>query len=388
MTSRIQIKIIGKNPDYFLKELIKKKINIYQIDKDNKTIKIWIDYKDYEIIKKIKTTYKITIINSCGLIRIKYLLKKYGYLFLFFIIGILTNIILSNMIFKVEVNHPNKELRKIVKKDLKELGLSPYKWKINYSKKEKIKQLLLRKEKDRLEWVEIEEKGTTYQVQIEEKKLNKVKEECLPRNIISTKKALILEIQSSTGEISKKKGDYVEKGEIIISGFIHNKDKIVSKTCATGVVYGETWYLMKILIPKYNSITKLDNHKSFGISYKIGKKENNIGNSYSIYEKTEYNIIKSNIIPLNISVAKYQKKIIKEKIRSLKEIDKLALKLAEDKMKEQLTDGEEVLMKKVLKKQEKNSKIEVEVFIEKKENITDYVDISNIDINTLNKEEG
>ena len=25
MTSRIQIKIIGKNPDYFLKELIKKK---------------------------------------------------------------------------------------------------------------------------------------------------------------------------------------------------------------------------------------------------------------------------------------------------------------------------------------------------------------------------
>ena len=388
MTSRIQIKIIGKNPDYFLKELIKKKINIYQIDKDNKTIKIWIDYKDYEIIKKIKTTYKITVINTYGLIRIKYLLKKYGYLFLFFIIGILINVILSNIIFKVEVNHPNKELRKIVKKDLKELGLSPYKWKINYSKKEKIKQLLLRKEKDRLEWVEIEEKGTTYQVQIEEKKLNKVKEECLPRNIISTKKALILEIQSSTGEIIKKKGDYVEKGEIIISGFIHNKDKIVSKTCATGVVYGETWYLMKILISKYNSITKLDNHKSFGISYKIGKKENNIGNSFSIYEKTEYNIIKSNIIPLNISIAQYQKKIIKEKIRSLKEIDKLALKLAEDKMKEQLTDGEEVLMKKVLKKQEKNSKIEVEVFIEKKENITDYVDISNIDINTLNKEEG
>ena len=388
MTSRIQIKIIGKNPDYFLKELIKKKINIYQIDKDNKTIKIWIDYKDYEIIKKIKTTYKITVINTYGLIRIKYLLKKYGYLFLFFIIGILINVVLSNIIFKVEVNHPNKELRKIVKKDLKELGLSPYKWKINYSKKEKIKQLLLRKEKDRLEWVEIEEKGTTYQVQIEEKKLNKVKEECLPRNIISTKKALILEIQSSTGEIIKKKGDYVEKGEILISGFIHNKDTIVSKTCATGVVYGETWYLMKILIPKYNSITKLDNHKSFGISYKIGKKENNIGNSFSIYEKTEYNIIKSNIIPLNISIAQYQKKIIKEKIRSLKEIDKIALKLAENKMKEQLTDGEEVLMKKVLKKQEKNSKIEVEVFIEKKENITDYVDISNIDINTLNKEEG
>ena len=388
MISRVQIKITGKNPNYLLKEIIKEKINIYEIEKEEKTIKIWIDYKDYEIIKKIKTTYKITIINSCGLIRIKYLFKKYGYLFLFFIIGILTNIILSNITFKVEVNHPNKELGKIIKKDLKELGLSTYKWKVNYSKKEKIKQLLLRKEKDRLEWVEIEEKGTTYQISLEEKKLNKVKEECLPRNIISTKKALIMEIQASKGEIVKKKGDYVEKGDIIISGFIHNKDTIVSKTCATGVVYGETWYLMKVLIPKYESITKIDNNQSFGISYKIGKKENNIGNSFSIFQKTEYNIIKSNIIPLNISVAKYQKKNIKEKMRSQKEIDKLALKLVDDKMKEQLQEGEEVLMKKVLKKKENNSKIEVEIFIEKKENITDYVDISNIDINTLNKEEG
>ena len=42
--------------------------------------------------------------------------------------------------------------------------------------------------------------------------------------------------------------------------------------------------------------------------------------------------------------------------------------------------------KKVLKKTSKNSKIEVEIFISTEENITAYQDITNINIDDLNKE--
>ena len=84
---------------------------------------------------------------------------------------------------------------------------------------------------------------------------------------------------------------------------------------------------------------------------------------------------------------KYQKVSLKTIQYSVEEIDEISLKLAEKEMKKNLTEGEELLMKKVLKKQEKNSKIEVEIFIKKKENITDYEDISNIDINSLNNKE-
>ena len=387
MISRIQLKIIGKNPDYLLKEIIKKNINIYEIEKEKNILKIWIDNKDYEIIKKMKTTYKINIINRYGLVRLEYLLKKYFFLFIFFIIGISINILLSHMIFKIEVNHPNQALVKLIKKDLKELGLSPYKWKVSYPKIEKIKEQLLVKEKDKLEWIEIEEVGSTYQISVEEKKINKELRECSPRNIVSKKKAIIMEINSSNGEIVKKKQDYVEKGEVIISGFIHNKDNIVSKKCAIGTVYGETWYLMKLSIPKNKTTSILKKEKSFGISYKIGKIEKNIGNNYRYYQKNEYNIIRSRILPLNLSLAKYQKVLLKTVKYSLEDIDKISLKLAEKEMTKDLKEGEELLMKKVLKKQENNSKIEVEIFIKKKENITDYVDISNIDINSLNNKE-
>ena len=39
-----------------------------------------------------------------------------------------------------------------------------------------------------------------------------------------------------------------------------------------------------------------------------------------------------------------------------------------------------------MKKQRKNSKIEIEVFFKVKENITNYVDISNANIDEMNKE--
>ena len=73
MINRVEIIIIGKNPDYLLKEIIKRNINIYNLDKTSKDIRLIIDYKDYLIIKKMKTTYKIKIINRYGLSKIKYI---------------------------------------------------------------------------------------------------------------------------------------------------------------------------------------------------------------------------------------------------------------------------------------------------------------------------
>ena len=56
-------------------------------------------------------------------------------------------------------------------------------------------------------------------------------------------------------------------------------------------------------------------------------------------------------------------------------------------MKRRLNNDEIVLKKKILKKREKNSKIEVDIFVSVKENITTYQDISKIDINEMNKKE-
>ena len=208
MNNRIKISIEGKNPSYFLKEIIKRNINIYRVEKNHKSLKIIIDYQSLDDIMKIKTTYKIRIVERFGLIKFKFLLKKYSIFLSFIIMGIILNLILSNLIFKIEVEHSNKEIVNIVSKDLNELGLKKYHFKVSYSKKEEIKKKLLSKEKDLLEWVEIEEKGTKYIIKVEQRKKNKKETKCNPRHITAKKNALIKEIQADSGEIVKKKNDY------------------------------------------------------------------------------------------------------------------------------------------------------------------------------------
>ena len=71
---------------------------------------------------------------------------------------------------------------------------------------------------------------------------------------------------------------------------------------------------------------------------------------------------------------------------NINNVKQYAFKLAEDKLNKKLSNGE-ILSKKILKKYEKDSKIIVEVFFKAKEDITDYLDISNYDISKQDEEE-
>lgn len=369
----IKIKITGKNPNYFLNELIKRNINIYNLSKSNDSLIIIVSYSDYLKILEIKTTYKIKVLRKYGVLRIKELIKRYFYYILFFIMGIIINIILSNMIFDIEVIHPSKEIVNLVKNDLKELGIEKYRFKKNIKS---IKEKILLKEKEKIEWLEIETIGTKYIIRVEERKINSKEEVCNPRNIVSKKEAIILEIKSSSGEIIKKINDYVSPNEVIISGIIHNKEDIVSYRCAEGIVYGETWYKVKLSIPKEYIIEELTNNKSIGLNIKLFNNNLDINNKYKSFKRKNIINLHSNIIPISMNLTKYLETKIIKKIYTINNIDEIALNISEKEIKKKLRKDEEILSKNVLKKNINNSKIEIEVFLKVKEDITSYQDIS------------
>ncbi len=384
MNNKIKLKVTGKNPNTYLKELIRENINLYNIKINNHFLEIIIDQKDYEKVIKIKTIYKIEIIDYYGYSKIKHFFKQYCSFILIIVLCIIYINELSNRIFFIEVEHSNPNIIKIVKSDLKKYGIEKYKRKVSFQQKQKIKEKILEKEKDYLDWIEIEEIGTKYIVKVEQRKKNKEEKKCLPRNIIAKKNAMILEIKASSGEIVKKKLDYVEKGEIIISGFIHNKEEIVEKKCSIGEIYGEVWYKVKVSIPKEKIIIKNEIEKAINLYFKIGKSIifNNV--KFKTYQKNEYNILRDSIIPIKLSININRKTTQVTKKYTKIELEKKALKYAEKEINKKLKVEEEVLSKKVLKKEEKNSKIIIDVFVRTKENITGYQDISKIDINELN----
>lgn len=378
MTNKYRIKITGKDPKYFLRHLIVKKIKLYNIVEDHDGISLTVDEVDYAKILKMKTSYNIKIVNRFGVAKLRYLLLKYKYIlfFLFLTLGLM--IILSHFIFFIDVIHSKEEIRELVENDLKEFGISKYKFRVSYAKKEEIRNKILEKEKDKIEWLEIDRIGTRYIVNVEERliKDNKVDNEV--RDIVAKKDAMILNIEAETGEIVRKKYEYVRKGDTIVSGTIKNKEDEVSKVKAEGKVYGEVWYSVTVELPKKYYEEKKTGKTSKALTLRIANKKISVPFSKDnrSYISEDSPILENNLIPIKLVLeTKHEIEII-DKEYNMGNSSSEAIKLATKKLEDRLDEQSMILSKKVLKKTLKNSKIIVEIFFKVRENITDYKKIS------------
>lgn len=375
MIKKYELVISGRNPEYFLKKLIVRKVHIYDLKKERKKLYIIVDFDGLEKIKAIKTSYKYKIINSYGMAKVEYLIKKYFLFFACCVFGVIINIFLSNIIFDVEVVHSNSNIRDIIYSDLKTEGISKYRFKVSYKKKEEIVKNIVAKETDDIEWMEIEEVGTKYIVRVEQRKKNKLEEECRLQNVVAKKDAMILQIEATSGEVVKKKLDYVKKGEVIISGVIHNKEDIVSYRCARGKVFGEVWYQVVLELPKIYKEEVVTGNKRSQFEIQFLNNLYTIFNDYKTYRREVRPILSSNLLPISFNYSTYLETDIIYEAYNIDNVSKKALEVAEAKLKNKLGEEDEILSKKVLKKIEKESKIIVEVFIKVKEDITDVSDI-------------
>ena len=378
MTNKYRIKITGKDPKYFLRHLIVKKIKLYNIIEDHDGISLTVDEVDYAKILKMKTSYNIKIVNRFGVAKLRYLLLKYKYIlfFLFLTLGLM--IILSHFIFFIDVIHSKEEIRELVENDMKEFGISKYKFRVSYAKKEEIRNKILEKEKDKIEWLEIDRIGTRYIVNVEERliKDNKVDNEV--RDIVAKKDAMILNIEAETGEIVRKKYEYVRKGDTIVSGTIKNKEDEVSKVKAEGKVYGEVWYSVTVELPKKYYEEKKTGKTSKALTLRIANKKISVPFSKDnrSYISEDSPILENNLIPIKLVLeTKHEIEII-DKEYNMDNSSSEAIKLATKKLEDRLDEQSMILSKKVLKKTLKNSKIIVEIFFKVRENITDYKKIS------------
>ena len=159
MKSKKKIRIQCRNPKKFLQEIINNNINLYDIKINKNDLEIIILDNDISKIEKIKYLHKIKILNYYGPSKIKYLLIKKKLLIVFVIIGIIINILLSNIVFDIEIDTSNKELKKIIINDLKDNNIKKYHFKLSDERKKQTKEKILSKEHEKIEWIEIIEPG-------------------------------------------------------------------------------------------------------------------------------------------------------------------------------------------------------------------------------------
>ena len=361
--------IVYENSNKFLNYLVYHSIYYEDLTLNDNYI-LTIDYEDY---KKISRRYKTKIIKYYGKRFIINYLDTNKYMLISLFISFLVLYLLTNTIFKININTNDEKLYNLINNSLKENNISIYKRKKSFKELKKIKDKILKNNEDSLEWIEIKEKGCIYNVELTARVKNKENNsDNNPKDIVASKDGLIKYITSSSGVKLKDVNDYVKKGEVLISGnIIKGEDTLITQVRAKGKVYAEVWYTVNITIPfnyvEYVETGKVINHYYLDIA---GKKFTLIGKYDSNFTMNTKDLVLEKPY-LFFKLYKEKKREYKYKEFNINENEayKEALKRSENKIKSKLNDNEYIISKKVLKKEVFRSKMNIEVFFKVYENI-------------------
>lgn len=384
-SSSIKIKVTGRNINNFLKRLINNNINIEKvIPISYKEIDLIINYQDLDKVLKLKTIYNIKIVRYYGKLRIIKRIKKDIFILSSLLISLLLIYTLSNVIFKVEVIHSNKNIIKLVTKKLEDNGIKKYKFVKNYQEIEKIKNKILEENKDTLEWLEIIREGTKYTIRVEERIINNKPKDNKIYNIVASKNAVIKNIYAESGEKIRSINTYVKKGDIIISSDITlpNNEKI-SKT-ASGKVQGEVWYNINIEYPyQYHEIKYTGNKKKVLVLNLLNKRISFFDfHKYKTFNRNIKYIFNNNITPISLIYEdEYETNIINE-VYDYNTAREKATTKAKEKILEKYPNIKEITNIKIINEEDKKNRISLNLFVTCLEDITEYQEVDNNKENT------
>lgn len=367
--------LVSAKEEGILKTLISNNIYFsnYTI-KDNKVIFI-INYEDLELLSKLAN---IEVIKYYGLVGIKKFLKKHYILLTSFILSYLIIIILSNVIFKVEIVTNNQVLKDNITYYLNYYGIVKYKFVKSNKYIENVKEKILLENKDTIEWISINREGVKYVVNVTPRVISNRVSIDKPSNIVSKKDALIKYLVVTGGSSVKEVNDVVKKGEVIISGNVVKFDKVVGTTRSKGEVFGEVWYTVNISIPFkhviYEKTGETINHIYLDI---FGHKFTLVGHYITNNSINEVSVLVDKPY-LFFKLMKESKELYNYKEVNLNSESafKEALERADKSISNKLDTNEYIIERKVLKKDVFSSKIDIELFYRVYENIGEEKEIT------------
>ncbi len=366
------LSIKGKDVKRFLKSLYRRNIYFISITITNNELICKIDEINYNKLKDIKTSYEIKVLKVYGFKRIINSIKYNVIFIIFFIIGMIYLIFLKNIIFKVNIIHDDKKLVEIIKNELDELNIKKYSFIKSYDYIQKVKEKILNDNLDTLEWIEIERVGGVYNIRLDKRIKNSDEKKSNLRHLVAKKSGIIKKIIAKDGEIIKKVNDYVNKGDIIISGEIHKGEDIKNNLSVNGKVYAEVWYKVRVNLPLYYYEEKKTGNDINTIKIEFLNKEYNIFNKEYKNKRSNKKVLFSDFYNMfSINYSKDEELSIVDQVNTIDK-EKYAIILARDKIINHLDTNEYIISQKKLKTTINNSTINVEVFFKVYEDISSY----------------
>ena len=361
----------SKCSDYyrFISKVQYLNINILDIKYENNYVYLKIDSKYLEKLNKYLVSYKFRVVNVTGIYKVIELLKK-NYIFVICLfIGVILFLVFSNMIVKINIIHENREIREIIANELDEYGIKVLSFKKSYDELDEIRQEILDKYPDKLDWMEFDVDGQVINVRVEERIITDTSKSDKVCDLVATKSGVINDILVSEGEVKVNINDYVREGDTLVSGVITYNEEDKRYTCASGRVYATTWYTASVSIPleyyeyeetgnkKYNIVWEVDDNKKSILKNRFTNFNSSLKNIFHIFDFNLY-----------LETQNETEKIVKTYTEE--EAINVGINKAISSIEITLGEFDEIIDKKVLKKYVNNSTMDMEVFIIVKELIS------------------
>lgn len=381
--SKVRVRVKGKNIERFLKRLVNRQIELYKIEHlKYDEINIIILKSDYKKVEEIKTIYELNIQEVYGIERFQQVIGKNKYVILAFAIGLVLLYLLTHTIFEIEVIHNSRDLRNLLQTELNEKGIGLWKPIQSYDSIQKIKNEILEKYKDKIEWLEIERVGTKYIVRVEERILTDNPPQYELQDVVAKKSAILLQIEAESGEIVKNINDYVKPGDTVISGNIKLGEEVKQQIAARGHIYGEVWYKATVEYPLAYYEEKETGKKHTVYTYHFLNQRIELFNFHAYKEKKieSKTLWKSNVFPFSLTKEEQKEVVIIDETYTKEQAIEKAKEAATEKVKARLKEKEEIIRVQQLKVDTNERTIIVELFFAVLEDITDTRRIEPIEI--------
>lgn len=247
LTGYVTITVEGYFIERFINICIAKKIFLWGVKRKNTSVLTAnIGIRDFKNIREIaqKSKCRVHIDRKKG---IPFLLNRYKKRKIFAgMLGvlILSIFVLSRFIWNIEITGTDKIDKQELMEELESEGLTIGKLKSKIDTQKVINELRL--ERQDIAWVGIHLEGTNAKIEIveadEKPEIVNPEDYC---NIVSDKEGMIVKITAKNGTQVAKIGDIVQKGSLLIGGWMEGKYTGTRYLHSEGEILAKVWYSKK-----------------------------------------------------------------------------------------------------------------------------------------------
>ena len=376
-TGYIKVQVKGRGKERIINKMLKDDILIW--DAKNMGTETVVFYMRLQDVPELRDAVrnsgcKVSFLERKGGPFFALKLKKYSGLVVGLMMFFIIIFLLSNMVWGIKIEGASPAIEHQVRKELDRMNIKVGALQFTIGDMEDIQKELSEKV-PAITWIGVQLEGTTFHFQVVEKKQPKRDSSDIYVNLVSSKRATIVQPMVERGQGLVEKHQVVNKGQVLISGFIGREDnqKFVG---AKGRVMAEAWYKTSVEVPLETNLYVFNGDDKDKYSLSFGDTDVPIWgfgeHQFKEYElEEEHKPIK--FLKWELPVT-YHKKIYhsKEKVKRVytqSEAEKQALDMGKKDVLKIAPEGAKIMNEKILKNNLVNGKVKMTIHYQVLENI-------------------